>query len=211
MPAYVVGKASTASVNFVGNYFKAGSDTGAASWYVATHGVVRLYAEGNHVNNTLLRPSSKDAANRWSWRHPAPEVTTSTPEDAYRAVLSQGGASLGLNCNGTLFTRPDDVDRRIISEVEVGAGRIIDTPLEVGGWPKLSGGTACLDDDRDGIPNEWERLRGLNPTDGRDASEPSSSGYTWLEEYLNFTDVRFEPNVIRSQRSRQHAPRTKPR
>lgn len=51
--------------------------------------------------------------------------------------------------------------------------------------------SADFDSDQDGMPDWWERLKGLNPTvaDNNDYSE--ANGYTALEEYLNWIA---EPN-----------------
>jgi hypothetical protein len=35
------------------------------------------------------------------------------------------------------------------------------------------------------MPDEWERLHGLNPTDASDGNKTGEGGYTNLEIYLN--------------------------
>jgi pectate lyase len=85
-------------------------------------------------------------------------------------------------------TRPirDAVDARIVSEVRTGEGRIINSPEDVGGYPRMQNGEAPKDSDSDGIPDEWEKAHGLNPQDPSDASRPrTGTGYTNLEEYLH--------------------------
>ena len=42
-----------------------------------------------------------------------------------------------------------------------------------------------LDTDRDGMPDAWEKTRGLDPQDPKDASLLTPTGYTNLELYLN--------------------------
>ena len=64
-------------------------------------------------------------------------------------------------------------------------GHLIDTQDEVGGWPALTVGTAPVDTDADGIPDEWEHAHGLNPNDAKDSAALTASGYTNLELYLN--------------------------
>jgi len=47
------------------------------------------------------------------------------------------------------------------------------------------------DSDRDGIPDDWEKLHGLNPNDATDGpGDSDADGYTNVEEYLNRTDPR---------------------
>ena len=42
-----------------------------------------------------------------------------------------------------------------------------------------------LDSDGDGIPDNWEDMYGLDPSDPNDALEIHKSGYSWLEYYLS--------------------------
>lgn len=91
----------------------------------------------------------------------------------------------------------DAVDERIVHDARTGTatvteggngstGGFIDTQRAVGGWPEYRSSPAPEDRDRDGIPDAWERLHGLDPDDPADAAKPGpGSGYTWLERYLN--------------------------
>ena len=57
---------------------------------------------------------------------------------------------------------------------------------DVGGFPTIAGGTACADADHDGMPDVWERARGLDPSDpSHGQADPDGDGYTNLEDYLN--------------------------
>jgi len=60
---------------------------------------------------------------------PTAPVRTDRPEEAYRRVLAEAGATLPAR---------DAVDTRIVEDVRRGRGRIIDSQSEVGGWPELS-------------------------------------------------------------------------
>ena len=126
----------------------------------------------------------------------AMKINEQSPEDAYNAVLANAG------CNKPVR---DAVDSRIIEEVRNGnatfegesykkRGRmadpslksgIIDSQNDVGGWPELKSLPAPVDSDHDGMPDEWELKKGLNPNDAEDGSEVASNGYTNLENYLN--------------------------
>lgn len=110
----------------------------------------------------------------------APQVTTSSASEALEAVLASVGASL---------PRRDAVDGRIVAEVREHKGSIINSQQEVGGWPELKSARAPRDSDGDGMPDEWERRYGLNPTNPADANlDKDHDGYTNIEEYLNATN-----------------------
>jgi pectate lyase len=73
---------------------------------------------------------------------------------------------------------------RVVRDVRNGTGHIIDRPEEVGGWPTLPAAAPPADRDRDGIPNAWERARGLDPDRDDSGLDRDGDGYTNIEEYL---------------------------
>ena len=92
----------------------------------------------------------------------------------------------------------DDHDKRIINEVRTGtityegeSGKpgIPNTQDDVGGWedyPEIHR-SADWDTDGDGMPNQWEIQKSLNPNDATDGGlDPDRDGYTNLEDYLNW-------------------------
>lgn len=114
-------------------------------------------------------------------------VTTTSAAAAYDDVLADVGANV---------PQLDAIDQRIWSDVKqcraTATGSrsklpgIIDSQADVGGWPELQGGTAVLDTDHDGLPDDWERAHGLNPQDASDgARDADDNGFTELEDYLN--------------------------
>jgi pectate lyase len=108
----------------------------------------------------------------------APPVRTTSPERAYLDVLENAGA-----------TKPkrDPVDERLVRQVRNRSGKLLKSdPEEVGGWPKLEGGAAYRDEDRDGIEDGWEQRSGLDPTDPQDgASDKDGDGWTNFEEFTH--------------------------
>jgi hypothetical protein len=87
------------------------------------------------------------------------------------------------------------VDTRVVESVSNSTGRLINSQEEVGSWPVLKSEPPRIDSDHDGIPDEWESERGLDPGDGDDGNEDrSGDGYTNLEEYLNSL-VPVQPSV----------------
>ena len=93
--------------------------------------------------------------------------------------------ALVLGNAGVITQGRDDVDLRIIDQVETRTGVIIDSQDDVGGWPTLAAGTALADNDHDGMPNSFEVANSLDPTDPADGNDLAPSGYTWVEEYIN--------------------------
>ena len=109
-----------------------------------------------------------------------------TAEEAFETVLTKAGCSLSR----------DAVDFRIVDEVRKGnytyngsngsAGGLIDSQTDVGGWPELKSDQPLQDTDGDGMPDTWEKLKGLNPEQFADGAETTlNPPYTNLEVYLN--------------------------
>ena len=81
-------------------------------------------------------------------------ATNHTAKETFDVVLKSAGAS---------FKR-DIVDSRIVKEVKNGGSimgknknGIIDSQRDVGGWPELTSGNVLIDEDKDGIADEWEK------------------------------------------------------
>ena len=126
------------------------------------------------------------------------EVTTHTAEVAYEKVLAYCGASLYR----------DDVDARYMDEAasgtttyigsatKTGDGKtikhlpgIIDFVRDQGGYAlESTQHPAGFDTDKDGIPDDWERANGLNPSSAADAKTKTldpKGWYTNIEVYAN--------------------------
>jgi hypothetical protein len=106
----------------------------------------------------------------------APHVTMLPTRENLEAVLDRVGAIVPVR---------DSVDRRIIAEVRNGKGHIIDATREVGGWPEYKSGSAPVDSDGDGIPDDWEKAHGLDAHNAADGARDSGDGFTWVEKYLD--------------------------
>ncbi|OMP30968.1 pectate lyase [Mangrovimonas sp. DI 80] len=106
-------------------------------------------------------------------------VETQSAEDAYQLVLQQAGASL----------RRDAVDERIVNDAKTGTASvgngIIDSQVQVGGWPELKTNPPLQDTDKDGMPDIWEQDQGLNPQVNDAALFSLDSVYTNIEVYIN--------------------------
>ena len=123
-----------------------------------------------------------------------------TGKEAYNYVLDNVGATLPCR---------DAVDAKIINDVMTGIPGyspdanvcvspyshrrlpdesyklgIITNPQQMGGLPQYTG-TPRIDTDGDGMPDEWEKAHGLNPSDPSDATQLTPSGYMNIELYIN--------------------------
>lgn len=178
--------------NIINNVYKAGPATSSKQDVILDpyepYGT--FYLEGN-----MLIGNVEVSANNWLGVYGGEEVVaqvhltepvevepipTESAKEACRSVLSGAGASF----------RQDKVDKRIVNEVKNGTATygdgIIDSPSEVGGWPELKSGEIRKDSDRDGIPDEWESQKGLDPDDPTDGSNYTlDKTYTNIEIYLN--------------------------
>ncbi len=107
-----------------------------------------------------------------------------TAGDAYNTVLAEAGT-----------VNRDKVERRIISDVRSGTATytgsktskkgIIDLETDAEGFYSYSSDYVVpADTDGDGMPDEWETARGLDPAVA-DQNKVNSEGYTALEVYLN--------------------------
>jgi hypothetical protein len=192
IPAEIVDNDSNSFLNFVGNYFRPGPSTQSVPFDIVINsegGTPQIYVQGNIGAKRPMPAISEWALVTHGWgerpapekyrshnRFPTPPVTTWTAEAGLEKVLAGAGA-----------TRPqrDPVDQRVVGDVQNRTGRIIDSPKDVGGYPKLKGGTPPADSDHDGLPDDWERPRGLNPEDASDGNrDRDGDGYTNIEEYL---------------------------
>lgn len=196
--------------NIVNNYFKYGPSTSISvryrianpgqrteapaipfgKWYVAGNYVDEAEAVtknnwlGIHMGNGGTEEDKKNTV--INTPIPAEVIPGQTAIEAYEAVLSYVGAS---------FKR-DTLDQRIVTDVKNRTGRIIDVQggfphgtayeLTVNAWPALKAVAAPADTDQDGMPDEWEKKYGLNPTDNTDAAlNKISKSYTNIEVYIN--------------------------
>jgi pectate lyase len=185
--------------NMIANYYKYGPATSASvrnrivepwapyGWWYVEDNYVYGYPDITADNwaGGVQNASEEDV--RVYSPHPFAPVLTQTAENAYLSVLADVGAVLPGR---------DPVDLRIIEEVRTGTATyggiwgegsgIIDSQSDVGGWPVLDTYDVPVDDDHDGMADDWELNNGLNPSDPEDRNgDINGDGYTNLENYLN--------------------------
>ncbi len=134
-------------------------------------------------SDTLLMPPSALIYNgSWIGYNPY-KLNIESAQTAYEKVLQKVGT---LN--------RDSVERRVIREVtngtamfkaSLGTSGIIDKSYDAEGYLTYAPAEAPVDNDRDGMADDWEIANGLNPSDESDRNLTTAEGYTALEVYLN--------------------------
>ncbi|QDV25199.1 pectate lyase family protein [Aureliella helgolandensis] len=196
------------NINMVANYYKPGPATDPARRSELADPSARGADDKGqwYVAENFIEGSPEVTADNWSgvrggnfvklaeaWD--AMPIHQQTAQDAFSSVLSDAGATL---------PKRDAVDARIVQEARDGTATyegvyetmktvadpakltgIIDSQNDVGGWPELNSMPASEDTDHDGIPDQWETLHGLDPSDMGDGNKVGEDGYTMLEKYLN--------------------------
>lgn len=171
-------------LNYIGNYIVAGPSTAASRRARAFLGggvKTRIFAAGNLIDgNVNGRLDGADTGwamiqGQYTRIERLPGLAEEPAAQAYEKILSHAGASLVR----------DAVDERILRHVAANEGKLIDSQNDVGGYPALAAGTPPADTDGDGIPDAWERARGLDPANPADGVASTPNGYTNLEIYLD--------------------------
>jgi autotransporter-associated beta strand protein len=115
------------------------------------------------------------------YSYPVAPAFTYSPLTALKLAISDAGPSF----------RRDSVDEQMITELiswgELGGTITSELIAPMSGPGLIRNGTPYPDADNDGMPDFWENGTGSNPAlaNNNDAS-PSGSGYTRLEDYLNW-------------------------
>jgi pectate lyase len=203
--AQIQNRGTGTAVNIIGNYFKAGPDTMTDRYEMHVDQAGRfvtvkdeqlpqmMYTRDNFgphrtnstqaewaivgyctVEHNCTNPASVSFQRSSPWPPSDYPITVSPAQANVENVLNNVGATLPAR---------DAVDTRLVAEYHAGTG-------SVGGdnnWPVLAAGTPPADTDRDGMPDQWEISKGLNPNNPADRNDvaPTNSGYTNLEVYLD--------------------------
>jgi len=170
------------SYNFINNAYVAGPNTQKSVAFKEQNPFARGWFEGNAMNGLVaddpwsLVTGFKEPQNRLPGPLPFAAVRTEPARSAYTSVMSSAGAAW----------KRDAVDKRILAGVRDYSHRIINSQADVGGWPELKSLSAPKDTDGDGMPDDWEKAKRLNPNSAADgAAVAGRDGYTNLEKYLN--------------------------
>ncbi len=185
---YIMGDTEGKSeCNLIGNYFIYGPSSNSNTHITGTTSAFHVYAHDNWIdsnkdgvlNGSRLTNYKTATVVNAPFSHPGVNNVMSA-QNALQHVIDHVGASLVR----------DAVDEMLIRQLlSYGKeGRIVNTeddngiPNNVG---TVANGRAPLDTDKDGMPDEWEIARGLNPFAADDKGDDDNDGYTNIEEYLS--------------------------
>ena len=202
------GEGSTHECNFVGNYYKPGPAHPDNNVFIelsqARKGKQltspsRWFINGNVMEGVPSRDNWALISNRTGFTISQQKSTQRLQPAEYQSYLTKA-ESAKKACKKVLAKagtiRRDAVECRIIDDVRSGQPRyqglsahkpgIIDAPADAEGWPQYAAAEPVVDNDHDGMADDWERAHGLSPDNPDDRNDIiSRAGYTALEVYLN--------------------------
>lgn len=178
-------------INIIGNYYKRGPSSDTVVWSKLDERA-SYYFRGNYIEGFgYLDDLNLGTAKIPRWvkilgsgillhqEVSVAPVATQSAEHTYVNVLRFAG----------MYPR-DQITLRTINEVKTGTGawgrmnqkELSDKWYMLGMPTELPG----VDSDNDGIPDYWEQAQNMNHLDGTDMNQLMKSGYTAIEEYLNY-------------------------
>ena len=208
-----VGAIRSHTANYANNYFKPGPGTDGTKYFFNLNIVSGANAPKWYVNGNTMVGSASLTANNWDGMANKPSdlstiksdtllypplantylgkwigyepyrINMQSADDAYQSVLDKVGT-----------VNRDSVERRIIREVKTGTSifkasqgkwGIIDHSYNAEGFLNYPVASAPVDNDNDGMADDWEVANGLNPANPDDRNLLTVEGYTALEVYLN--------------------------
>lgn len=191
-------------VNIVNNYYKPGPATSTELKFVHAlyqkenaKGTGQWFLQGNIMEgDKALTQKNESGVDLKEQGYPADAISSKPFVIAIPLPVQNANSAYAdvLKYAGAIFPKRDAVDERIVNETKTGTATgkgafgkpgIIDLPVAVGGWGEYKTAAAPTDTDQDGMPDEWEKKKGLNPNDATDGNKTDASGYTMLEIYLN--------------------------
>jgi autotransporter-associated beta strand protein len=186
----------------IGNYFITGPNTNQKNddYYQVNSGEL-AYATGNYEdtskNGTLQGATANTVGSATmessAWSPTTVTLPTLTATAAFYDVVSSAGP-----------LPHDQVDSQVVTQtLSLGTqGRRFNTQTDTGlvnpsnsefnGYGVIVSGTALPDSDASGMPDDWKAAMGLSMTNPAVSGYTSSTGYTNLENYLNW---KAQPNT----------------
>ncbi len=198
------------SHDIINNYFICGpaSGSGGNAWFqIDTN--QSMYYTGNLLDNDKNSTLNGSTTAPYPGYQGTGTVLASPWSTITSAYVSSGSLlsaanSVVYNLSNAGCLPHDDIESLVVSQVKTlgngatgtGVGTAgpsgglytsqTQTGLSNNGFGTIAGGTPPIDSDQDGMPDDWENAKGLNPANASDAASISATGYTNLENYLNW-------------------------
>lgn len=201
-------------VNFVGNYYKMGTDTGHKVLFTQQFenainplGTDQAYVSGNireEKNHSLTYDKQGDTYNAngniptdYDYVVSSPlfesYATIHSAEDALKIVTSYAGATMPMRDEHHVRNVRETLDGTwTYKGSKSGIKGEIDNEADItehpGGWESYPEEHRATDwdTDQDGMPDWWEQAIGSNPSEANQNDDPDDDGWTLLEDYLDF-------------------------
>jgi autotransporter-associated beta strand protein len=176
--------------DILNNYFIAGpSTTNANDCYFQVDGNQQAYTSGNYLdgnrdgqlNGAIVTGAGGAGVLTTPVYTNSVGLATFSAQNAYYNVLSNAGP-----------VPRDQMDAEVILDaVSLGSSGFLWTSQESSnlgnsGYGVITGGEPLPDSDGNGMPDDWKSAKGLSLSNAAVAYQTSSTGYTNLENYLNW-------------------------
>ena len=183
-------------VNFIGNYMKLGTLKGGAVCGTGCSGIFycgtgsncdqntsaargQIYASGNTGCSGDAVWSGWGSSQGWvnsSFLASSAHATTDIPVTT--SAMSAAYAQTVLNGVGATKPVRDSVDTGFVNDFNNGTGSVLADRHYPTGYPTFSAPASPVDSDNDGMPDNWETAKGLNPALNDSALDKNNNGYT---------------------------------
>ncbi|MBN1180865.1 MAG: RICIN domain-containing protein [Bacteroidales bacterium] len=174
--------------NMLGNYFIYGPSSLSNTHFTGANANYHIYGNDNWVdankdgvlNGSLITNYTSATVVASPYNYPGVDSLYSA-QNAITYVINNVGPSIAR----------DSVDKLLVGQLASygTAGQIIVDEEDNGisrNVGRVGTGIPPVDTDRDGMPDAWEIVHGLNPNSAADGNgDADSDGYTNVEEYLN--------------------------
>ena len=176
--------------DILNNYYIAGpSTTNANDCYYQVDGNQVAYTSGNYLDSN--RDGSLNGGVVNGAGGAGVEATPFYANSGTMATLTAKAAYYNVVSNAGPVPR-DQMDALVVLDVlTLGSWGYLWTSqsssgLGNSGYGVITGGQPLPDSDGDGMPDDWKSAKGLSLSSGADAGLTTSTGYTNLENYLNW-------------------------
>jgi pectate lyase len=179
----------SSTVHGINNYYVHGPDSlDRPAFYLKENGAgdQSIYLVGNIDNR--FRPDAGQG-DEWDVAHGyASAMRSDGPvfePSGVSAIPAEQVLALVLAEVGAITPERDSIDQRILNTLTTDTGAFLLSQNDVGGYPPVVSLPVLADSDLDGMPDTWENTNGLDSADPADRNGLHSSGYTFLEAYIN--------------------------